>query len=101
MLLVTAGLWIIQTVLLIPPDSHGKRSDEQHENVIKLPAEERLIPTDSLVLSPRRWRQTVFSNSGKMSRTMVAEVRGDSPSLTLLSAHNFYSPAATLVPDMK
>lgn len=31
----------------------------------------------------------------------MAEVRGDSPSLTLLSAHNFYSPAATLVPDMK
>lgn len=30
---------------------------------------------------------------------MVVEVRG--ASLTLLSAHNFYSPAATLVPDTK
>lgn len=49
----TVGQWIIQTALLVSPNSRGKRSEEQHEDVIKFPAEARLIHTDSLVLSPR------------------------------------------------
>lgn len=43
------------TMVLVSSNSRGKRSDEQLEDVIKFPAEERLIHTDSLVLSPRLW----------------------------------------------